>query len=845
MSGIGARDLLRGTAFFAMAIGLNREAWGALPPPMPPPPGPDAAAAAGQGAAPAGPSVEHQRINPTRRTLRFIVPLTDGPTYLGDVDLAVSPDDALSVAAPRFLQLLEPLLTDAVFDRLRQAATEAPELDGPMLGKEGIALVYDSQRLALYIVIPVSARRTRQLTLRGVSGVRAVTLEPAHMSAYLNIRASTDAVYRGPEAGLLAPIASLDGAMRVGGIVAEAEGYASARGGEPPFRRAGTRLLFDDLGRDMRWVAGDFQPAVRSFQSAPTLGGLSVSRLYSELEPQREVRSSGAQSFTIAAPSTVETFINGRSIERRRMQPGTYSISDFPLADGANDVQLVIEDDSGVRRTIDFSLFSDRSLLEQGLTEFALNGGVLSRPTQAGLSYSGHAVASGFIRRGLTPQWTAGINAQSDARAQQAGLELLFGSRMGLIGLDLAASHRQDGRKGLAASATYQILRQGQDGFRSQSLRAAIEYRSRDFVVVSDYALPSRRLQISVSYNNNFGRDRYFGADIRYARQDSTRPQDLSLRGLFGVALGESTRLEGRAEYHRFDRRNVAQLRIGIVHRFSQRGQARTELSSRGEVQASWQNSGGQGVGAWSLSADVDRTDMGSTANLGATYLANRGDLGISHVAAYSNGSNVVDQRTSLRMGTSIAFADGAFAIGRPITDSFLIGVPHASLKDKRLRLEPQLQGESARSGGMGPGLVPDLSPYSDRTVTYDVPDAPSGYDLGQGNVQIRAPHRSGYRMVVGSDYHLLVFGRLLDLHGEPISLLAGKAIDLGNPKRAPITIFTGRNGKFGMQGMRPGRWRIEMPTEPPTIFEFDVGEGKDDVFQLGEVRALEMGGGR
>jgi len=33
------------------------------------------------------------RINPTKRVLRFIVPLTDGPTYLGDIELAVSPSD--------------------------------------------------------------------------------------------------------------------------------------------------------------------------------------------------------------------------------------------------------------------------------------------------------------------------------------------------------------------------------------------------------------------------------------------------------------------------------------------------------------------------------------------------------------------------------------------------------------------------------------------------------------------------------------------------------------------------------------------------------------------------------
>ena len=41
------------------------------------------------------------RINPTQRTLRFVVPVTDGPRYLGDVILAVAPDDAISVQADR------------------------------------------------------------------------------------------------------------------------------------------------------------------------------------------------------------------------------------------------------------------------------------------------------------------------------------------------------------------------------------------------------------------------------------------------------------------------------------------------------------------------------------------------------------------------------------------------------------------------------------------------------------------------------------------------------------------------------------------------------------------------
>lgn len=831
-----SRTLVRNTAVLAVAIGLNKQTFAATGTPAPPP---GLGAAAGAGSPPSA-QADRPRINPTRRTLRFIVPLTDGPTYLGDVELAVSPQDELSVVAPRLMQLLEPIITDEVYARLVDAVGASPEISGIALSREGIVLVYDSQRLALYIVIPVASRRTTSFSLRRGGGAQKETLQPAHVSAFLNLRSSADIVYQGPDAGIQAPFASLDGAARIGNVVVEGEGYASARKGDAPFRRAGTRMVVDDFRHDVRWMAGDLQPITRSFQSSASLGGFSVGRLYSQLHPQREIRATGAQSFTIQAPSTVETIVNGRSVERRRLQPGTYSIADFPLAEGGNDVRLVIEDDTGARRTIDFSIFSDRSLLEPGLSEFQLNGGFVSRPTRMGLDYSPRFVGSAFWRRGLSPQLTAGINAQADADTQMGGIELLLGTPIGLVGVDAAGSLRSDGRRGWAISATYQLLHQRNDSFRSQSLRAGIEYRSSAFTPVSDFRLapPSKSVQASLSYNNSFGLDNFVGAELRYGRSGAPQRTDYSIKGLFGLRLTDRTRLVGEAEYRRFDRREEGVARIGLLHRFGGRGQARADISSRGQVQASVQDSGGQSVGAWSVSADLDRTVAGTTANLSGALMTNRAELGVSHIAAYQGATNRIDQRSSLRLGTSIAFADGSLAVGRPITNSFLIGTLHSTLKGNKLRVEPQGEGETASSGKMGPALVPDLSPYSDRIVAFDVPGAPSGYDLGAGNVGIHPPYRSGYKMVVGSDYHLLVLGRLIDKRGEPVSLLAGKATDLGNPTREPITIFTGRNGKFGAQGLRPGKWRIEMPTQPPTIFEILVGKGTNDVVQMGDVHA-------
>jgi outer membrane usher protein len=114
------------------------------------------------------------------------------------------------------------------------------------------------------------------------------------------------------------------------------------------------------------------------------------------------------------------------------------------------------------------------------------------------------------------------------------------------------------------------------------------------------------------------------------------------------------------------------------------------------------------------------------------------------------------------------------------------------------------------------------------------------GYDLGRGNVRIFPPYRSGYLVTAGSDYSITAIGTLLDQTGAPVSLLAGRAVELAAPDRTPVTVFTNRAGRFGLSGLRPGRWRIEMPTEPAQSVIIDVPEKAQGVVRLGEVKLGE-----
>ena len=799
------------------------------------------ALAAAQPATAPPPPVPKVRINPTKRTLKFVVPVTDGPAYLGDVDLAVAPDDSLSVAAPRMLQMLEPILKPEVFARLKTAVGAAPMITQAQLAAETIGLSYDSDKLALAVLIPVPVRRTNRLKLRRGPDPNVPTLDPAAVSAFVNIRSAVDFVERGSDQGLAGPVSQIDGALRALGVVAEGEGFVSFRKGDPLFRRTGTRLIYDDLGDTIRWTLGDLLPVGRSFQGTPTIAGLSVARFYNVLEPTREIRSTGEQSFTIFSPSTVETIINGRTVERKLLQPGSYDLSDFPLAEGANNVELQIEDQTGARRTLQFDLYSNRQLMDPGLTEFSAYAGVYAIPTLSGLDYSRQWTSAGFVRRGMSERLTAGVNYQADAKAQQVGTELLWGSPIGLVGFDLATSHRSDGAEGVAAAATYERLVGGSTD-HPQSIHAAVEWRSASFAVPGELpTTESVALRVSGGYSLTLGRDTYLAVDAQYARDRMPRVTSYAVRATGGLRLRDDLALVAEADWIH-DRVNGEKvIRIGIRKRFGQRATGEADVDTGGGLRSTFQDSGGAGVGSWSANADVDRDDSGTSVNANATLETNRVEVGISQIAAAEAGSMRIDNvRTSFRAATSIAFADGAVSIGRPVQDSFLIAEPHLSLHGKEVLVDPQQKSEDAHSGPLGGAVDGTLSAYSPRLVIYNVPDAPPGYDIGQGNVQVVPPYHGGYKLIVGSDYHLLVIGRLLDRNGEPISLLAGKAIDLRAPKRPAITMFTSRDGKFGAQGLRPGKWRIEMPTEGgPTIYEIDVKDDPSGTVRLGDIRPV------
>jgi outer membrane usher protein len=752
--------------------------------------------------------------------------------------IVIDPQDRVEFGADRLLTLLENVVDPAVLKRLSGTLAEKGALTALEFQLAGISIRYNHEDLALDLDIrsDVRARRTLQLAPLGQERVGTFA-EPASVSAYVNVRGNLDYTYGAGRGGLQAPVMFLDGAARIGGIVAESDAIWQPAASGPAYQRLGSRLVYDDQKRLVRASLGDLRTTGRGFQSAPEIAGISLFRSYGILQPQTIIRPTGDRTFRLQRNATVEVEVNGELVRRLQLSPGTYDLRDFPFTQGGNSIRLSILDDAGRSEVLRFDLFLDQSQLAKGLSEFGLYAGVLAPLGRTGPRYTDRPAFSGYYRTGITDALTAGANLQADLKTQMTGVEAVLGTSFGTIGANFSLSRIDGFGMGHASAVTFQRLIQRRGG-RADSITASFETRSSNFAVPGVLVPTNPFLwEAGAAYSRAFS-DRLFGSiDGRYSKARGEQADVANYRGIVGWRLTERLTMDLSGRYERDETGSRLSGLFSITVRMGQNSFVRGDFDTRFDrARLSYNRFSGQGVGAYQFAADAERTRFGSGVNAVGTFYANRAELGLSHFGTFTRdfGASAA-QRSSLRFASSLAFADGGFSVGRPIFDSFAIVRSHRSLKNSEVLVDPGAAGTTAYTGVLGAATHPNLGSYSERTLTVDAPSAPAGADLGQGTFRLLPPYRSGYLLTVGSDYNVTALGRLLNADGEPLALVSGQAIEISKPGREPVTFFTNRDGRFGIAGLAPGQWRLEIGGEAAMLV--NIQENGEGIVRLGELK--------
>lgn len=803
----------------------------------------DDAAGSTQDGSPSAPAARSQRLNPTGKAIILTVPAKDGAAYLGDMPLTIGADDSLSFPAERALQLLEPLLDPNVMTGLRGTLAGRSTIGPADLAAAGISVDYDPRTLELRFSIPVEKRASRRLSVSALDHRSVGTfVAPAEYSGYLNIRGSVDLYEQGPITGFQEPVFLLNSAVNLKGVVLETDAIWIPGSNGADFQRLGSRYVYDDTKNLVRFTLGDLETQGRGFQAAPDIAGISIFRSYSVLNPQQIIRPRGDRTFRLDRPSTVEVIVNGQQVRRLQLAPGNYNLRDFPFAQGGNDIRLNVLDDTGRTEVLRFNIFLDQTQLAKGLDEFGLYAGVKAPLGAHGPVYSDEWTVSGFYRRGISDNLTLGGNFQVDDQIQMAGIEAMFGTPIGSFGTHIAYSHTAGFGDGFALQGTFQRLIQHRNG-QADTFNLFVEHRSRRFAPVSFFLADNQyQYELGGGYTRAFNSDFYMGVNARFSKGRGINPDVHSYTLTSGWRISPSATLTAEARYTDDSRGKEVSGFVTLNVRFGRNSSVRSEFDTRdNRTRLSYQTLNGNGVGSYNVTADVERSDFGSNVSLNANYFTNRAELGVSHFGSFQGDFGTsASQRTSFRLGTSIAFGGGEVSVGRPIYDSFAIVRPHPSLKKANVVVEPSVLGYTANTGDLRLATMPNLSSYSERVITVDVEGAPAGTDIGQGSFKLFPGYRSGYVLEVGSDYFITATGTMLDAEGNPISLVSGKATELKRPDRPAVTLFTNRQGRFGATGLAPGQWRIEMLDPNKSVYVITIPEDAEGVIRLGEITPVK-----
>jgi outer membrane usher protein len=782
------------------------------------------------------------RINPTGRAINLTIPAKDGNIYLGDVLLTINADDSIEFSSQRVLDLLSNVLESNALKALQGSFASKETLSPADFAASGVGISYNPQLLELRFDIASERRASRSVQVTPFDREKIGNFtKPADFAAYVNIRGSADYLHSGPGDGFQDPVFFLDGAMNIGGVVAESEAFWQPGTFGPDFQRQGSRLVYDDQKRLIRWTAGDLQPIARGFQSAPDIAGLSLFRSYSVLNPQQITRPRGDRSFRLDRPSTVEVSVNGQIVRRLQLNPGNYDLRDFPFAQGSNDIKLSILDDSGRTELLRFNVFLEQSQLAKGLTEFGVYAGVLAPLARRGPHYTNDFAFSGFVRHGFSDRATIGANFQADKTVKMGGVEAVFGTPVGTFSTNVSLSDIKGYGSGWASVTTFQRLIQRGNG-RSDTLNLSVETRSKKFGPIGSF-LPNNpfKWEVGGGYSHAFNDASYGGFDARYSKGRGLQRDVQMYRLTTGYRLSSTATLTADGRYERDNLGSRVSGLVSLNIRLGRFSSIRSDYDTRdNRARLSYQTLHGQGVGSYSITGDIERSDRGAGASFNGNYIANRAELGVSHFGTFSdNFGRSIAQRTAFRAATSIAIADGAVSVGRPIYDSFAIIKGHKSLKGANVVVEPSPFGITAQTGALNAATQPNLSSYSERTIAIDAPQAKSGVDLGQGSFRVFPGYRSGYVLTVGSDYSVTALGRLLNQDGEAVSLVTGTAVELAHPDRPAVSVFTNREGKFGLTGLAPGKWRIQMNDDQKSVFEITIPDNAEGAVRLGDIAAI------
>ena len=571
--------------------------------------------------------------------------------------------------------------------------------------------------------------------------------------------------------------------------------------------------------------------------------GIGVEKRYNygDVKPNTHQYNSEVE---LTEPSTVEVFINEKSVYRRELQAGIYELKDFAFEQGVNNGRIVVTplDNPDAKRERTFDIDYDSRLMAKGDILYAFG---ISTPINDLLRPSLRISQSA----GLSHEFTASYNLSSNLEAFTLGLNLIYATPLGTLAGNIDMSLNTPLGFGYSFNTGYAFPNKKENPFIG-NFSFSVSYSSSSFtqsINVPSTTTPALGASLDGSFGFSGRVTDYFRYSVSTGLGWRTNLSDISIRSSLSMGLSLIPNLALTGSLNVSKQPGVSAnitYQIGGNYSFNKNLtiSASTDLKTNTYISGSFKP----------FNSENDNMRFNLSGLQFDDLLDHQGGLYYSHVGrAYSLGlSQQYSNRftkfsTSLSLSTAIAYADGLLGIARNINDNFLLVKPKGAMKNQDIAVTRTMTTDPERLPSLfGTSIYTGLSSHNENNlVVYGIGDAL--LSSSESFIFNMSPKpRQGFATRVSSELAYSVVGNILKSPSSAYERYSAELakVEVGADGRETLYVdetlylFTDENGFYFVSGLSAGEYQFSiflpgtLEEDPPIDIRFTISPDDEEV---------------
>ena len=580
-------------------------------------------------------------------------------------------------------------------------------------------------------------------------------------SAFLNYRADYG---NGIEMGSAAWSTTGQAGLRRGNLLLLGDGLYQQNRETQQAVRLMTNLSWDRPESSSRWMAGDINVTAGEPSGPVLVGGLSYASEYS-MTPGIVTYPLGEFGGVATLPSEADIYVNGVLLRREYLAPGDYRFRNLPVANGTNNVEIVLRDSFGNESRNNTRFYLSDRLLKSGLHDYSYTVGFMRRDFGSVSNNYGQPLLVVRHTLGLNDFLTAGSGAEAGNGLVNLMPRIVLGlSDYGVLSLIGGESHDSDLGWGTAVGAGYQfqshhVNYQMSMSHNSQQYRTLANQQATDAVRFDcgtgiSVGSPSfGTVSLNGLFSESYAGQLLRSAGISYSRSLAKTVQFTALLTNSWGTSGITSFFTGLTFFPANDVTTSAMLQSGP-------GVNKETLSLQKNLPI------GEGIG-YRATVEREQSRNQTVVRINPLLQVNGpyGSYSAELLGRHENDGGHMGGDYHISAAGALIFAGGHLGLTRPVASSFAV-VQVEGLAHLGVLLDNQ---EIARTNANGMAFIPSLQSYQENRISFDDRHITADYLIKRYKAVV-TPGLYGGECVYFPAARVQAYGgRILAEHGAPL----------------------------------------------------------------------------